>query len=140
MLDIKLIREKPDFVRQRLATRGAGDEKLIDGILQADEQRRKALGEVETLKATRNRVSKEIGALMGQKKLAEAEAKKAETKDLGDQIAILDNQAKAAEATRDELMLRLPNLPHESVVRGKSAEDNPEVRVFGQKAEFAFKP
>ena len=75
VLDIKLIREKPDFVRQRLATRGAGDEKLIDGILQADEQRRKALGEVETLKATRNRVSKEIGALMGQKKLAEAEAK-----------------------------------------------------------------
>jgi len=50
-----------------LATRGAGDEKLIDGILKFDELRRKALSEVETLKATRNRVSKEIGALMGQK-------------------------------------------------------------------------
>ncbi len=140
MLDIKLIREKPDFVRQRLAARGAGDESLIDGILQADEQRRTALAEVEALKATRNRVSKEIGALMAQKKLAEAEAKKAETKDLGDKIAALDAQAKAAEAARDELMLRLPNLPHESVVFGKSAEDNPEVRVFGQKAEFNFKP
>ena len=57
VLDIKFIREKPDFVRQRLATRGAGDEKLIDGILQADDLRRKALVEVETLKATRNRVS-----------------------------------------------------------------------------------
>ena len=140
MLDIKLIRQKPDFVRQRLATRVAGDEKLIDGILHADEQRRKALAEVETLKASRNRVSKEIGALMGQKKLAEADAKKAETRNLGDQITALDAQAKAAEATRDELMLRLPNLPHESVALGKSAEDNPEIRQFGQKAEFAFKP
>lgn len=140
MLDIKLIREKPDFVRQRLATRGAGDEALINGILQADEQRRAALSEVEALKATRNRISKEIGALMGQKKLAEAEAKKAETKDLGDQIVALDTQAKAAEAARDELMLRLPNLPNETVAIGKTADDNPEVRVFGQKAEFAFKP
>lgn len=140
VLDIILIREKPDWVRQRLATRGAGDEGLIDGILQADEQRRKALAEVEALKATRNRVSKEIGALMGQKKLAEAEARKAETKELGDKIAVLDTEAKAAEASRDELMLRLPNLPHESVAVGKSAEDNPEVRVFGQKPDFTFKP
>ena len=76
MLDIKLIRDQPDFVRARLATRGAGDEKLIDGILRADEARRKHLLEVETLKSQRNRVSKEIGALMGQKKLAEADAKK----------------------------------------------------------------
>jgi seryl-tRNA synthetase len=140
VLDIKLIREKPDFIRQRLATRGAGDERLIDDILKSDELRRKALAEVETLKATRNRVSKEIGALMSQKKIAEAEAKKAETKTLGDQIAALDAEAKKAEATRDELMLRLPNLPHESVVFGKTAEDNPEVRVFGRKPEFAFKP
>jgi seryl-tRNA synthetase len=80
VLDIKLIRENPDFVRQRLATRGAGDEKLVDGILQTDEQRRKLLVEVEALKSQRNRVSKEIGALMGQKKIAEAEAKKAETR------------------------------------------------------------
>ena len=140
MLDIRLIREKTDHVRQRLATRGAGDEQLIDGILQHDEARRKALGEVETLKALRNRVSKEIGALMGQKKLAEADAKKAETKDLGDKIAALDVQAKEAEAKRDELMLRLPNLPHESVPAGKTAEDNPEIRVHGAKGSFAFKP
>ena len=80
MLDIKLIRERPDFVRQRLATRGAGDEAHIDELLKLDEQRRKLLAEVEALKAQRNRVSKEIGALMGQKKLAEAEAKKKETR------------------------------------------------------------
>ena len=140
MLDIKLIREKTDFVRQRLATRGAGDEVKIDELLKLDEQRRKALAEVETLKSQRNRVSKEIGALMGQKKIAEAEAKKAETKDLGDKIAALDKQAAEAEAARDVLMLQLPNLPHESVPQGKTAEDNPEIRVHGAKANYDFKP
>ena len=140
MLDIKLIREKTDFVRARLASRGAGDETKIDELLKFDEQRRKLLAEVETLKSLRNRVSKEIGALMGQKKIAEAEAKKAETKDLGDKIATLDKQAAESEAARDVLMLQLPNLPHESVVFGKTAEDNPEVRVHGAKPDFAFKP
>ena len=140
MLDIKLIRERPDFVRQRLATRGAGDEARIDELLKLDEQRRKLLGEVEALKAQRKRVSKEIGALMGQKKIAEAEAKKKETGDLGDRIAALDKQAAEAEAARNQLMLRLPNLPHESVPVGKSAEDNPVVRVHGEKPAFAFKP
>ena len=140
MLDIKLIREKTDFVRSHLAMRGAGDEKLIDGILQADEQRRKILVEVEALKSQRNRVSKEIGALMGQKKLAEAEAKKAETKDLGEKISALDKQAVESESARDTLMLRLPNLPHESVPLGKSAEDNPEIRVHGAKLNYDFKP
>src|SRR6478736_3141798 len=140
VLDIKLIREKTDFVRQRLALRGAGDEAKIDELLKFDDQRRKALAEVETLKSQRNRVSKEIGALMGQKKLAEADAKKAETKDLGEKIAALDKQAAESEAARDVLMLQLPNLPHESVPAGKSAEDNPEIRVHGAKANFGFKP
>ncbi len=139
MLDIKLIREKTDFVRQRLATRGAGDETKIDELLKLDEQRRKFLAEVESLKSQRNRVSKEIGALMGQKKLAEAEAKKAETKDLGDKISVLDKAAAAAEVARDALMLQLPNLPHESVVVGKSAEENPEIRVHGTNVNYDFK-
>jgi len=140
VLDIKLIREKPDFVRQRLATRGAGDESKIDELLKFDEERRKHLAEVESLKALRNKVSKEIGALMGQKKTAEAEAKKAETRDLGDKIAVLDEKAKEAEAVRDQLMLQLPNLPHESVKLGKTAEDNPVVRLHGDKPALAFKP
>jgi seryl-tRNA synthetase len=139
MLDIRLIREKPDFVRQRLALRHAGDEKKIDEILALDETRRKALAEVEQLKAARNRVSKEIGALMGQKKVAEAEAKKAETRALGDQIAALDKTSAQAEEQRDALMLQLPNLPHEKVKVGQSAEDNPEVRVWGEKAHHDFK-
>jgi seryl-tRNA synthetase len=140
MLDIKLIREKPDFVRQRLATRGAGDETYIDELLKLDEQRRKILAGVESFKAQRNCVSKEIGALMAQKKIAEAEAKKAEMRGLGDRIAALDKQAAEAESARDALMLRLPNLPHESVKIGKTAEDNPVARVCGEKAAFAFKP
>jgi seryl-tRNA synthetase len=140
VLDIKLIRDRPDFVRDRLAKRGAGDETKIDRLLKLDEERRKALAEVETLKAVRNRVSKEIGALMGQKKLVEAEAKKAETKDFGDKIAALDKEAAGAAAALETLMLQLPNLPHESVPPGKTAEDNPEIRVHGAKAEFAFKP
>ena len=140
MLDIKLIREQPDFVRQRLASRGAGDEKHIEAILAHDGQRREVLSAVETLKAQRNRVSKEIGALMGQKKIAEAEAKKAETKDLGDKIAALDKEAATAEAALQSQMLQLPNLPHESVPVGKSAEDNHVVRLHGPKPDFAFKP
>jgi len=140
MLDIKLIRERPDFVRERLAARGAGDEAHIDELLKLDEQRRKLLGEVEALKAQRKRVSKEIGALMGQKKIEEAEAKKKETGDLGDRIAALDKQAEEAEAARNQLMLRLPNLPHESVPVGKTAEDNPVIRVHGEKPAFDFKP
>jgi len=140
VLDIKFIRDRPDFVRQRLATRGAGDEAHIDGLLKLDEQRRKLLAEVETLKAQRNRASKEIGALMGQKKTAEAEAKKAETRELGDRIAALDKEGEGIEASRHQLMLRLPNLPHESVKIGKSAEDNPVVRVAGEKINHAFKP
>src|SRR5512137_2139417 len=124
MLDIKLIREQPELVRQRLATRGAGEEGRIDEVLRLDERRRKVLTEVEALKAQRKRVSKEIGALMGQKKLAEAEAKKKETGDLGDRIAQLDREAAEADKARDEVMLQIPSLPHESVPVGKSAEEN----------------
>ncbi len=121
MLDIKLIREQADFVRQRLATRGAGDEAHIDEHAPGwTSNGAKLLAEVETLKAQRKRASKEIGALMGQKKIAEAEAKKTETRDLGDRIAALDKQAAEAEAARNQLMLRLPNLPHESVPVGKT--------------------
>lgn len=140
VLDIKFIREKADFVRQRLAARGAGDEALVEKILEQDEKRRKILTEVESLKSQRNRVSKEIGALMGQKKLQEAEAKKSETRELGDKISELDKQVAEVDAARDALMLQMPNLPHESVPLGKSAEDNPVVRTFGEKANFPFKP
>ena len=140
MLDIKLIREKADFVRQRLATRHGGDEKRIDQVLALDERRRKALAEVEQLKAARNRVSKEIGAMMARKETAAAEAKKTETRAAGERIAELDKEKALAEAERDTMMLQLPNLPNEKVKIGSSAADNAEVRVWGGKPDFAFQP
>ena len=140
MIDIKWIREQPELVKQRLAARGGADDVKIDEVLQLDEQRRTALKQVEDLKALRNKASKEIGALMGQKKLAEAEAKKGETRTLGDQIAALDKTAAEAEAARDAILIRLPNPPHASVPLGTSAADNPEVKHWGAKPEFAFKP
>jgi seryl-tRNA synthetase len=140
MLDIKLLREKPDFVRERLATRHAGDEAKVSAVLALDESRRAALAEVEQLKATRNAVSREIGMLMGQKKLAEAEAKKAETRAIGDRITELDRLVTEAETGRDTLLATIPNLPHASVAVGRDAADNPEIRVHGTAPVFASKP
>jgi seryl-tRNA synthetase len=140
VLDIKLIREKPDFVRQRLATRGAGDEAKVDEVILMDKKLRMLLSEVEKFKAARNSESKEIGSLMAQKKVVEAELKKKAAKVYGDQIAELDKCAVETEQKRESLMLQLPNLPHESVPTGKSAEDNPVVRTHGQKQNYDFKP
>ena len=140
MLDVKAMRDSLDHVRRRLAARGAGDEARVDEVLALDDQRRKLLAEVETLKAQRNRTSKEIGALMAQKKAAEAEARKAETRQMGDQIAALDKTVAEVEARRDHLLSRLPNVPHESVPEGKTAEDNPVMRSWGEAKPFAFKP
>src|SRR2546425_26476 len=100
MLDIKLVRERADFVRERLASRGAGEEERVEELLKLDEERRKFLAEAQALRATRNKVSKEIGALMAQKKLAEAESRKEETRLLGELIPSLDKLAAEAESAR----------------------------------------
>jgi len=140
VLDIRLIREQPDFFRERLATRGAGDEAKIDKLLEIDELRRRLLAEVEGLKAQRNRVSKEIGALMAQKKMAEAEVKKSETKQIGDKIKELDAQVADSEVARDDILLTLPNLPHRTVVMGPNASANAHIRAYGDQRSFEFKP
>ena len=140
MLDIKLIREQPDHVRERLAARRAGDEGKAEEALSFDNQRRKALLEVEQLKAERNRVSKEIGALVGQKKLEEAEAKKKLTREMGDRITTLDKQIAEVDLARDAVLLSIPNLPHAKVALGSGAEDNPTVRTWGEKLTHSFKP
>ncbi len=140
MLDIKLLRERPDFVRERLSTRHAGDEIKVGEVLALDDQRRALLAEAETLKAVRNRASKEIGDLMRQKLSAEAETKKVEVREAGDRIAALDRQVTEIEAKRDDILLRIPNLPHASVPNGREAADNPEIRVYGSKKAFEFQP
>ncbi|MHB8521080.1 MAG: serine--tRNA ligase [Limisphaerales bacterium] len=140
MLDIKLIREQSEVVRQRLASRAAGDESKIDEALTLDERRRKLLAEVESLKAQRNRVSKEIGALIGQKKLAEAEARKVETREIGERISALDRSIVETEQARNTILLRLPNLPHATVPQGTSGADNQEIRTWGSLPSFSAKP
>jgi len=140
MLDIKLIREKPDLVRQRLAARGAGDEVHVDTVLELDADRRKTVAEVERLKAERNRVSKEIGALMSQRKAQEAEAKKTETRNLGDRISSLDRRLTECDRLLRETLLQIPNLPHESVPVGGWARQNQIVRSWRQQPEYTFQP
>lgn len=140
MLDVKLVRDQPDLVRERLASRGGNDAAKVDELLNLDEERRRLLGEVESLKAQRNKIAKEIGALMGQKKIADAEARKAESRQIGERIPQLDQHVAGLEARRMEILLRLPNLPHASVPKGASAADNPVVREWGQKPAFTFTP
>jgi len=140
VLDIKLIREQPDHVRERLSARGAGDDAKVSEVLDLDEQRRKALMEVEQLKAERNKVSKEIGALMAQKKTEEAEARKRQTREMGDRVAVLDKQVAEVEAALNAILLRLPNLPHAKVALGRTAAENPTVRTWGGKPTLPFKP
>ena len=138
MLDIKLIREKPDFVRQRLATRGRGDEARIADIAALDEQRRKLIGEGDNLKAERNTVSKQIGALKS--KGQDASAQMAAMKQVGERIASLDAEVAALDAKLQDILLMIPNLPHESVVTGEEAADNPEVKRWGEAPKFTFQP
>src|SRR6266566_5637152 len=131
MLDIRLIREKPDFVRARLATRGGGDEVKIDEVLGADAERRKLETVLQQLNADRNRLSKDIG-----KKLARGEAAdelQERVREIGDQIASLNAQAAAAEAEQNNLLLQIANLPHESVPIGKDPSANRVVRNWGEK-------
>src|SRR5437867_729927 len=135
MLDIKLIRKKPDWVRERLKSRGGQDATKIDKLLEKDEARRNVLSQLEQLKSTRNRVSKEIGTLIGQKRREEADKKKAEMKELGDRINLLeelkDEGLKAIEAARASILLEIPNLPHDTVPLGKDSADNKVVRTWG---------
>jgi seryl-tRNA synthetase len=140
VIDIKRIRENPEAVAERLDSRQGNDGTRVQEVLELDERRRKVLTEVEALKSQRNKASKEIGALMGQGKKDEAEAKKSETRELGDRISALDDEAKSADTQRDEILLGLPNPPHESVPVGKDENDNPELRQWGEKPGYEFKP
>src|SRR6266571_3769015 len=131
MLDIRLIREKPDFVRARLATRGGGDEAKIDEILRVDAERRKTETELQRSQSERNRLSKEIG---GKKSRGEASNElEAEVRTIGEQIADLTQRASAFDETQRNLLLEIPNVPHESVPVGRDPSANRVVRSWGEK-------
>lgn len=137
MLDIRKIRENPDDFRVRLSRRNTGDEKLIGQILALDEEIRKLKQEGEALKSERNRTSKEIGAIKA--KGGDITEVSARMKAAGDQIAKIDQNLTVREAELTDILLRIPNVNHDSVPVGKTADDNRVERVVGQPAIFDFK-
>jgi seryl-tRNA synthetase len=126
-----LIREKADFVRARLATRGSGDESKIDEVLRVDAERRKLETALQQLNADRKRLSKEIG---GKKSRGETtDDVEQHVRQIGEQIAELNARATAAEDEQKNLVLQIANLPHESVTTGKDPGANRVVRSWGEK-------
>ena len=137
MLDIRLIREKPDFVRERIASRGGDDAARIDELLKVDAERRKAETELQQLQSERNRLSKEIG---GKKSRGEATKDlEAEVRKIGDQIVDLDQRSASFDEQQRNLLLEIPNLPHESVPLGKDPSANKVVREWGTKPKLGGK-
>ncbi len=136
MLDINLIRERPDLVRKALKDR-QDNPTSVDAILQLDEKRRILLNQVEALKAERNTVSKEIG----QMKDASARQQKVEAmRAVGDQISALDKQVAEVETELHAIASTLPNIPDERTPYGKSEDDNVILRTIGEPRKFDFKP
>src|SRR5438094_1625959 len=134
MLDIRLIREKPDFVRARLATRGGGDEAKIDEVLRVDAERRKTETELQQLQSERNRLSKEIGAKRSRNE--PSEELEAQVRKIGEQIASLAQRASALDQAQRDLLLEIPNLPHQSVPIGKDPSANRVARSWGKKPQL----
>jgi seryl-tRNA synthetase len=134
MLDIRLIREQPDFVKSRLATRGGNEAAKIDEVLFVDAERRKAETELQQLQAERNRSSKEIGGKRAKgEPTQEIEAR---VKEIGEKIGRLGEQSAAAEERQRRLLLGIPNLPHETAPVGKDPSENPVVRSWGEKPQM----
>jgi len=136
VLDLKFVRENPDAVRRAMERKNeAGD---LDGLLKLDHERREILKEVEELKQTRNRVSKEIG-----KQGADSEAaqkKKEEMREVSVKIKEMDEQLRRIDADMEYLLLSLPNIPDEVVPIGTDEEDNIEIRAWGKKPQFEYEP
>ncbi len=136
MLDLNLIREQPDLVRAALRKRH-DDESLLDQVLALDRRRRQVLQQVESLRAERNRVSKEIART---KDPQEREAKISAMRDLKARLESLENDLRAVEAELREVLARIPNIPHESVPEGVDERDNVIVKTWGEPRSFDFEP
>ncbi|MFL6538446.1 MAG: serine--tRNA ligase, partial [Chthoniobacterales bacterium] len=135
MLDVRLIREQPESVKERLATRGGDDAQKIDELLRIDSDRRKAETELQRLNGERKRLSKEIG---GKRARAESsEELEAQVRAIGDEIAALNRKTTEFDARQRDMLLQLPNLPHAGAPIGKDAAENPVIRSWGEKPEFS---
>jgi len=126
MLDIKLIRENPEFVRQGLLNKNARD--VVDEILALDEDRRSLISKTDDLKAKRNQASTQIPKM--KKGGEDTSAVFAEMKVVGDQIALFDSKLREIEEKIDTILRQTPNLSHSTVPIGKSAEDNVETKQW----------
>ncbi len=136
MFDINLIREQPELVREALRNRQS-DPDIVDDVLALDVERRALLGEVETLKAERNTVSKEIGKM---KDPAERQAKIEEMREVGDKIAALDNRVREVDTDLLAKVSTIPNLPLPDTPIGKDEHENVVVRTEGEIPSYDFTP
>jgi seryl-tRNA synthetase len=136
MHDLSFFRANLDSIAQRLATRGYQLD--VEQFRTLDKERREALTEAEQLKAQKNAKSAEVGKLRQQGQ--DTEAIQQEVRAIGERVSALDEKAKSADETFRDLIAGVPNIPHESVPIGKSADDNVEVRRWGQPRQFDFPP
>jgi seryl-tRNA synthetase len=134
MLDIRLIREQPDFVKSRLATRGGGDEMKIDELLQNDSDRRKNETALQQLSAERNKLSKEIGAKRGKGEQATELIDRVDQ--IADKISNLETEVAVETGIQQNWLLQIPNLPHANATVGTDASTNPVVRCWGEKPKL----
>lgn len=137
MLDVHYVRENFDAVRERLSARNF-DPAALDDFSKLDVQRRALIRERDELNATSNRISKDVGALMREGKKEEAEARKAESRALGDKIKSVESQVESLENDFRSILVRVPNLAHESVPVGKDESANQEVRRWGTPRDFSL--
>ena len=133
MLDIKFLRENPEAVKENIRKKFQESKlDLVDQVVELDQENRKIKQEVEELRANRNKVSKQIGALMGQGKKEEAEKIKQEVAASGKRIEELSAREKEVEAKIRETMMVIPNMIDPSVPIGKDDSENVEVKRYGE--------
>jgi len=138
MLDLNFVRDHLPQVEERLRQRGTNAAEVLKDFAAIDAERRQAITAVEALQARRNRASEEIAKL--KKSGQDASSQINETKELREQIQESEKRAAEQEARLREILTAIPNLPHDSVPVGKSAEDNVETRCWGAPPKFDFKP
>jgi seryl-tRNA synthetase len=137
MIDIKTIREDPKLVKDSLTRRGE-DTGVVDMLLLNDEERRKLVYEVEKLKQRRNEVSNEIAAMKREGR--DTKGAILEMREVGERIKEMDDAIRQMEKTISDILLSIPNIPHESVPYGKDESENVEIRRWREPTTFDFEP
>ena len=136
MLQLQTLRQDPQAVKDKLAIKNFPEPKLVDEILELDDERKKLQLEADTTQAGINTLSKEIGQLMAKGLKEEAESKKNEVASLKSALQPLSEKLSATEKKQNELLVRLPNLPSPEVPKGKSPADNVIIREAGKKTKL----